>query len=51
MFISVGRTADDRFVVISIANQETSEARIIPASDLTATPAVLEPREVGRLLV
>ncbi|CAN7220149.1 S9 family peptidase [Brevundimonas sp. LjRoot202] len=49
MFISVGRTADDAFVVISIANQETSEARIIPASDPTAAPMVLEPRHVARL--
>ena len=49
MFISVGRTSDDAFVVISIANQETSEARIIPASDPTAAPAVLEPRHVARL--
>ncbi|MDP2763552.1 MAG: S9 family peptidase, partial [Brevundimonas sp.] len=49
MFISVGRTADDAFIVISIANQETSEARFIPAADPTATPTVLEPREVARL--
>lgn len=49
MFISVGRTSDDAFVLISIANQETSEARIIPASDPTAAPTVLEPREVARL--
>ena len=49
MFISVGRTADDAFVLISIANQETSEARIIPASNPTATPTVLEPRVVARL--
>jgi oligopeptidase B len=49
MFISVGRTADDAFIVITIANQETSEARFIPAADPTATPTVLEPREVARL--
>ncbi|KAK0332099.1 hypothetical protein LTR94_026265, partial [Friedmanniomyces endolithicus] len=30
MFIGVGRTADDAFVVIGIQNQETSEARYIP---------------------
>src|SRR5690606_8417766 len=48
-FISVGRTADDAFVMISIANQETSEARIIPAANPGAEPAVLEPREVARL--
>lgn len=49
MFISVGRTADDAFVMISIANQETSEARIIPAATPTASPVVLEPRQVARL--
>ena len=49
MFISVGRTADDAFIRISIANQETSEARVIPAATPTATPVVLEPRLVGRL--
>src|SRR5690606_10193213 len=31
MFISVGLTSDDAFILISIANQETSEARYIPA--------------------
>jgi oligopeptidase B len=49
MFISVGRTADDAFILISIANQETSEARYIPAAEPTAAPVVLEPRNVGRL--
>jgi oligopeptidase B len=49
LFISVGRTADDAFVLISIANQETSEARVIPAATPTAEPVVLEPRHVGRL--
>lgn len=47
MFQSVERTADDRFVVISIGNQETSEARVIPAATPTAEPTVLEPRRVG----
>ena len=37
LFMSVGRTADDAFVLISIANQETSEARVIPAATPTAT--------------
>jgi len=49
MFQGVGVTADNRFIVISIANQETSEARIIPAATPTAEPVVLEPRHVGRL--
>ncbi len=47
MFIGVGRTADDAFIVISIQNQETSEARFIPADTPTATPVVLAPRQVA----
>ena len=49
MFQGIGRTADDAFLVINIANQETSESRIIPAANSTATPVVVEPRHVGRL--
>ncbi len=49
MFQGIGRTADDAFLVINIANQETSESRIIPAANPTATPVVVEPRHVGRL--
>nr|WP_303684011.1 S9 family peptidase [Brevundimonas naejangsanensis] len=49
MFQGIERTADDAFIVISIGNQETSESRIIPASDPTAKPMVVEPRHVGRL--
>ncbi len=49
MFISVGVTSDEAFILITIANQETSEARIIPASTPTATPVVLEPRQTARL--
>jgi len=48
MFIGVGRTSDDRFMIIGIGNQETSETRYIPADDITATPRVVEPREVAR---
>ncbi|MDP3368929.1 MAG: S9 family peptidase [Brevundimonas sp.] len=49
MFLGVGRTADDAFVLITVGNQETSEARVIPAATPTATPVVLEARHVGRL--
>ncbi len=49
MFIGVGRTSDDAFILISIGNQETSETRYIAASAPTAEPKVLEPRHVGRL--
>ncbi len=47
MFIGVGRTSDDQFIVISIQNQETSEARYIPGANPTAEPVVLEPRVVA----
>jgi len=49
MFISVGVSSDEAFLLISIANQETSEVRYITAADPTATPVVLEPRHTGRL--
>ncbi|MGH7026640.1 S9 family peptidase [Brevundimonas sp.] len=49
MFQSVSRTSDDAFIVIGIGNQETSEGRIIPGSNPTATPVVVEPRLGGRL--
>lgn len=47
-FIGVGRTADDRFLVIGINDQETSEYRFIPGDQPTATPQVIEPRETAR---
>ena len=49
MFIGVSRTADDAFILITVGNQETSEARVIPAATPTVAPAALEPRHVGRL--
>lgn len=49
MFIGVGVTSDEAFVLISIGNQETSEIRLIPAATPTAAPVVLEPRNVGVL--
>ncbi len=48
MFLGVGRTSDDQFILVGIQNQETSESRYIPAADPTATPLVLEPRVVAR---
>ncbi len=47
MFIGVGRTSDDRFIVIGVQNQETSETRYIPGDAPTTEPLVLEPREVA----
>jgi oligopeptidase B len=47
MFLSVGVTADDRYVLIHIGNQETTEVRVIPASQPTAGPVIAQPRETG----
>ena len=44
MFMGVGRTADDRFIVIGIGDQETSETRYIPGDRPTEPLKVLEPR-------
>jgi oligopeptidase B len=49
MFISVGTTRSGRFIEISAANQETGEVLLIPASDPTAAPKVVEPRVEGVL--
>ena len=43
-FMSVSLTSSRAFVVLGLGNQETSEARLIPASDPTAEPLVVEPR-------
>jgi oligopeptidase B len=47
MFIGVERTSDDAFILITSQNQETSEARFIPAADPTAEPRLLAEREVA----
>jgi len=49
MFMGVGTTASDAFISIGIGNQETSEVRLIPASDPTAEPAVFAVRQEGVL--
>ena len=46
-FIGVGRTSSRKWIVIGAGNQETSEAWLIPASDPTAAPQVVEPRREG----
>jgi oligopeptidase B len=47
MFLGVGTAADDSAILIHIGNQETTEVRVIPASDPTAEPVVAEPRRAG----
>jgi oligopeptidase B len=46
-FLGVHRTASDRWIVVGAGNQETSEAWLIPASDPTAAPKLVEPRRTG----
>ncbi len=46
-FMGVGVTASRSFIVLSLGNQETSEARLIPAADPTAAPVLVEPRTDG----
>ncbi|MDQ0463472.1 oligopeptidase B [Caulobacter ginsengisoli] len=48
-FISVYPTASRQWVVLSLGEGETSEMRLIPAGDPTATPAIVEPRSKGVL--
>lgn len=46
-FVGVGGTRDNRWIMISIHDHETSEYRIVPADDPLATPKVVSPRATG----
>ncbi len=46
-FIGAGVTQSRKWIVISCGNQDSSEAWLIPASDPTARPVVVEPRKEG----
>lgn len=48
-FLSVGTTQDEHFILISAGNNETSEARLIPADAPETSPRVVDPRKTGRL--
>ncbi len=47
MFIGVGRSSDDAFILISSQNQETSEARYIPGREPPPPPVILAEREAA----
>ncbi|HAH11601.1 MAG TPA: S9 family peptidase, partial [Alphaproteobacteria bacterium] len=49
MFLSVGLSRSRAFILISIANQETSEVHTIPANTPTAAPVLFAPRQVAQL--
>ena len=46
-FIGVHTLSSDQWIVIGCGNQETSEVHLIPASDPTAMPRVMEARRDG----
>ena len=46
-FVGVGKTLSGRFVTISIHDHESSEVRLIEASDPTAPPRLVAPRVTG----
>jgi len=45
--VSAGLSADENWVIVSTGDHETSEVRLIPASDPLATPIIVRPREKG----
>ena len=47
MFLSVGRSSSDKWIIIGAGDHETSEALLITSSDPEAAPVVAQPREVG----
>lgn len=49
MFLGVGTSASDAFILIAVQNQETSEYHVIPAATPTAAPKLFAPRKVAQL--
>lgn len=47
-FVGVGGTRDNKWIMISIHDHETSEYRIIPAGDPLAAPRLVSERMAGR---
>ncbi len=47
IFMQVGRTAADGFVRLTLAGPDTAEVRLIAASDETAAPRIVRPRQQG----
>jgi oligopeptidase B len=46
--VGVGLTAQEDWIVIATGDNVTSEVRLVPASNPTATPIMVSPRKVGR---
>lgn len=49
MFLGVGLSESRAFILIQVANQETSEVHVIDAKTPTAAPTLFAPRVVGQL--
>lgn len=48
-YLGVGKTGDERFILIRLGSTVASEVRFIEAGDPSGTPRVLAPRETGVL--
>lgn len=46
--VGVGLTAQEDWIVIATGDNSTSEVRLVPAGDPTATPILISPRQVKR---
>ncbi len=46
--VGVGLTAQEDWIVIATGDNVTSEVRMVPASNPTATPVLISPRKTGR---
>jgi oligopeptidase B len=46
--VSVGETSSRRWIAIGTGDHVTSEIRLVPANDPTATPILVAPRQEGR---
>jgi oligopeptidase B len=46
--VGVGLTAQQDWIVVATGDNVTSEVRLVPAGDPTATPIMVSPRKVGR---
>jgi oligopeptidase B len=47
-FVGLGKSQDRSHFVVAAADHVTSEVRLIPAGDPTATPLLVSPRKTGR---
>ena len=46
-WLGLGKTRDERFIVLSSSSKDTTELRVIDADDATAAPRVVLPRREG----